>query len=67
MYVVVLHRFVDPPTAFARGESDLVVRKVYVNKYIEELRTQLGAAVQGRGIELDVDAHYDGVAYFEAA
>jgi signal transduction histidine kinase/putative methionine-R-sulfoxide reductase with GAF domain len=51
--------------AFARGESDLVVRKVYVNKYIEELRTQLGAAVQGRGIELDVDAHYDGVAYFD--
>jgi len=51
--------------AFARGESDLVVRKVYVNKYVDELRTQLGAAVQGRGIELDVDAHYDGVAYFD--
>jgi len=51
--------------AFARGESDLVVRKVYVNKYVEELRTQLGAAVQGRGIDLDVDAHYDGVAYFD--
>src|SRR6185312_7527240 len=30
--------------AFARGDTDLVVRKVYVNKFAEELTTQLGAA-----------------------
>ncbi len=51
--------------AFARGDSDLVVRKVYVNKFTEELTTQLGAAVSGRGIDFEVEARYDGIAYFD--
>jgi signal transduction histidine kinase/putative methionine-R-sulfoxide reductase with GAF domain len=51
--------------AFARGDTDLVVRKVYVNRFAEELTTQLGAAISGRGIELTVEARYDGVAYFD--
>jgi signal transduction histidine kinase len=51
--------------AFARGDTDLVVRKVYVNRFIEELTTQLGAATAGRGIDFEVEARYDGVAYFD--
>ena len=51
--------------AFARGDTDLVVRKVYLNKYTEELATQLGAAVTGRNIDFAVVANYDGVAYFD--
>jgi len=51
--------------AFARGDTDLVVRKVYINKFSEELATQLGAAVAGRGIDFQVEAGYDGVAYFD--
>jgi signal transduction histidine kinase len=51
--------------AFARGDTDLVIRKVYVHRFVEELKTQLGAAVQGRGIELVVEPGYDGVAYFD--
>jgi len=51
--------------AFARGDTDLVVRKVYLNRYVEELTTQLGAAVAGRGIDFEVEAKYDGVAYFD--
>ncbi len=51
--------------AFARGDTDLVVRKVYLNRFAEELTTQLSAAVGGRGIELAVDARYDGLAYFD--
>ena len=51
--------------AFARGDTDLVVRKVYLNKYTEELATQIGAAVTGRNIDFEVDASYDGVAYFD--
>jgi len=51
--------------AFARGATDLVVRKVYLNRFAEELSTQLGVAVQGRGIELDVEVRFDGVAYFD--
>ncbi|HEY4060136.1 MAG TPA: GAF domain-containing protein, partial [Kofleriaceae bacterium] len=51
--------------AFARGDTDLVVRKVYMNKFAEELQQQLGAAVAGRGVELTVDAQFDGVAFFD--
>ncbi|MBA3394024.1 MAG: GAF domain-containing protein [Deltaproteobacteria bacterium] len=51
--------------AFARGDSDLVIRKVYVNRFAEEIATQLGAAVAGRGIEFEVEARYDGVAFFD--
>ncbi len=51
--------------AFARGDTDLVVRKVYINKFTEDLTTQLGAAVAGRGIDFLVDARYDGIAFFD--
>ncbi|HEV7553996.1 MAG TPA: GAF domain-containing protein [Kofleriaceae bacterium] len=51
--------------AFARGDTDLVVRKVYVNRFTEELTTQLGAATGGRGIDFEVEARYDGIAYFD--
>jgi signal transduction histidine kinase len=51
--------------AFARGDTDLVVRKVYVNRYTEELTTQLGAATAGRSIDFVVEARYDGIAYFD--
>src|SRR5262249_34210402 len=51
--------------AFARGDTDLVIRKVYVHRFAEELSTQLGAAVQGRGIDFEVEARYDAVAYFD--
>ncbi|NVB83048.1 MAG: GAF domain-containing protein [Kofleriaceae bacterium] len=51
--------------AFARGDTDLVVRKVYVNRYTEELATQLGAATAGRGIDFEIEAKFDGVAYFD--
>ena len=51
--------------AFARGDTDLVIRKVYVHRFAEELSTQLGAAVQGRGIDFEVETRYDWVAFFD--
>jgi signal transduction histidine kinase/putative methionine-R-sulfoxide reductase with GAF domain len=51
--------------AFARGDTDLVIRKVYVHRFAEELSTQLGAAVQGRGVDFEVETRYDGIAYFD--
>lgn len=51
--------------AFARGDTDLVIRKVYVHRFAEQLSTQLGAAVAGRGIDFEVEARYDGTAYFD--
>lgn len=51
--------------AFARGDTDLVVRKVYMNRFAEDLTTQLGTAIAGRGITLEVKPNYDGIAYFD--
>jgi signal transduction histidine kinase/putative methionine-R-sulfoxide reductase with GAF domain len=51
--------------AFARGDTDLVVRKVYMHHYTSELATQLNAATAGRNIDFKLDASYDGVAYFD--
>ncbi len=51
--------------AFARGDTDLFVRKVYVNHFTQELTTQLGAATQGRSIDFEVEPRYDGIAFFD--
>jgi signal transduction histidine kinase len=51
--------------AFARGDSDLVVRKVYMNRFGEDITTQLRTAIAGRGIDLVVNATYDGIAFFD--
>src|SRR4026209_97170 len=51
--------------AFARGDTDLVAPKVCINKFPEELTTQPGAAVAGRGIDFEVETRYDGTAYFD--
>jgi signal transduction histidine kinase len=50
---------------FARGETAVLVRKVYMHRFIDELVTQLNHALAGRGIELEVDAQYTGVAFFD--
>jgi signal transduction histidine kinase/putative methionine-R-sulfoxide reductase with GAF domain len=51
--------------AFSRGDTDLFIRKVYMHRFIAELRTQLDAAVAGRGSTVAVHANYDGVAFFD--
>jgi signal transduction histidine kinase len=50
---------------FARGESNVLVRKVYMHRFLDELVTQLNHALAGRRIELRVDAKYTGVAFFD--
>lgn len=51
--------------AFSRGDADLFVRKVYMHRFLPELKTQLEAAVAGRGSVVTVEGGYDGVAYFD--
>jgi len=51
--------------AFARGDADIFIRKVYLHQFLEEVTTQLRASLAGRNIELDVVAGYDGVAHFD--
>jgi GAF domain-containing protein/two-component sensor histidine kinase len=51
--------------AFARGDADIFIRKVYLHQFMEEVGTQLRAALAGRNIELQVVAGFDGVAFFD--
>jgi signal transduction histidine kinase len=51
--------------AFARGDADIFIRKVYLHQFIEEVQTQLRAALAGREIALEVEASFDGVAFFD--
>jgi GAF domain-containing protein/anti-sigma regulatory factor (Ser/Thr protein kinase) len=51
--------------AFARGESNVLVRKVYLHRFLETVSTQLQHALGSRQVTLEVDARYTGVAYFD--
>jgi signal transduction histidine kinase/putative methionine-R-sulfoxide reductase with GAF domain len=51
--------------AFARGETNVLVRKVYLHRFLDEVMTQLQHALAGRNIALGLDATYSGVAYFD--
>jgi signal transduction histidine kinase len=52
---------------FARGERKVFVRRVYLNKFFNELRQQLGHEIDGRAIELEVDVDSKLVARFDEA
>ncbi len=50
---------------FARGDRELMVRKVYLHKFVEEVVTQLRHAFAGRPIEVEVELGYDGATHFD--
>ena len=50
---------------FARGDRELMVRRVYLHKFVEEAVAQLRQAFAGRPIAVEVELGYDGVAYFD--
>jgi signal transduction histidine kinase len=52
---------------FARGETQLWVRKVYLHKFFEELASQLRRDLEERGVKLELDLRDRGVAQFDAA
>ncbi len=51
--------------AFARGESNVLIRKVYLHKFFEEITEHLKHEFAGRNIELDLLPAYKGVAFFD--
>ena len=51
--------------AFARGESNVLIRKVYLHRFLAEVSEQIGHTFAGRGVELSIEADYDGIAYFD--
>jgi signal transduction histidine kinase len=50
---------------FARGESQLLVRKVYLQKWLPEMRAQLERELAGKKVDLVVDDKYKGAAWFD--
>jgi signal transduction histidine kinase len=50
---------------FARGQSQLLVRKVYLQKWIPEMRSQLEREFAGKKVDLVVEDRYKGAAWFD--
>lgn len=51
--------------SFARGESNLLIRKVYLNRFMQQVAEQLEHAFAGQQIDLTIETAYDGVAHFD--
>jgi signal transduction histidine kinase len=50
---------------FARGDADIVIRKVYLHRFLDEVMQQLRHALAGRNVTVEMDARYDGTALFD--
>jgi signal transduction histidine kinase/putative methionine-R-sulfoxide reductase with GAF domain len=50
---------------FARGESNLLIRRVYLQKFIEQVTQQLEREFSGKQVKLVVDARFLGAAHFD--
>ncbi len=50
---------------FARGEKSVLSRKVYLQKFFDDVRTQLEGDLARRGVELVVDVQERGTARFD--
>ena len=51
--------------AFARGETEVLIRRVYMQRFLDDVVTQLNHALAGRNITLQVNPEYRGKAYFD--
>jgi signal transduction histidine kinase len=51
--------------AFARGESNLLIRKVYLHRFIRDITQHLEHEFTNKGIELRVEQRYQGVAFMD--
>ena len=51
--------------AFARGKREVLVQKVYMDRFVASVREMLVPETQRYGVQLAIDAGYDGVARFD--
>lgn len=61
----VLSAMAEEVLAFARGESHLLIRKVYLNRFLKDMEEHFRAELAGKAIELVMEGRFDGVAYFD--
>jgi signal transduction histidine kinase/putative methionine-R-sulfoxide reductase with GAF domain len=52
---------------FARGERSILVRKVYLTKFFEDIERQLQRELDGTGVELRLELEDRGIARFDEA
>ncbi len=51
--------------AFARGETQLLIRKVYLSRFLEEMARQLNHELAGKNIQITIEDGFKGAAYFD--
>src|SRR5207237_383640 len=51
--------------AFARGETNVLIRKVFLHKFLEEVAAHLKHEFAGKEVRLEIEDAYRGVAYFD--
>ncbi|MEM7676015.1 MAG: GAF domain-containing protein [Myxococcota bacterium] len=51
--------------AFARGERNVLIRKVYLHKFVDEMKDHLVHEFEDSGVRLTIEANYRGAAYFD--
>jgi signal transduction histidine kinase len=63
--VGVINSLIRETLAFARGETTLWVRKVYLQKYFSDLEEQLAQEFRGRGMTVKLELLDRGIAHFD--
>src|SRR5690606_27648707 len=63
--VGVINSLIRETLAFARGETSLWVRKVYLHKFFGDLQEQLEQEFRGRHMTVKLDLRDRGVAHFD--
>jgi signal transduction histidine kinase len=63
--VGMINSLIRETLAFARGETTLWVRKVYLHKYFGDLEEQLAQEFRGRNLSVKLDLRDRGVAHFD--
>src|SRR5690606_10424039 len=60
-----IHAMTRETLAIARGERDLLIRRVHLNKFLPEVEKFLRTDFDGTGVELKVNVGFDGAARFD--
>ena len=60
-----LNQMTQEILAFARGESTILLRKVYLNRFMDDVEELLTQEFEGRDIDLEMDVRYRRTAKFD--
>jgi signal transduction histidine kinase len=60
-----MERMTQEVLSFARGQREVLIAKVYLHKFVEEVREMLVPETARFGVTLEIDAKYDGAARFD--